>query len=311
MMPRLLTCGIVTWDWLFRVDEIPAMPAEIEALDCVGTGGGMAASAACAIGRLGGEIEFWGRCGDDGIGDDILSDMRGYGVRVDRVRRVAGRGSPVSAILIDRLGERMIVPYYDPDLDQDPSWLPVADIGRFDGVMVDARWPAGAARALDAARDAGAIAMLDADLAPHDILEDLMARATHVVWSEAALTDWSGSADPGTGLRAARRRFEGFLGVTVGAAGFRWLDDGILRGEPAPAVTAVDTLAAGDVFHGAFLLALAEGRDIATAARFANIAAAFKCARFGSRTTTPTRAEVESFLAGWKPPSSPQTGGQP
>jgi sulfofructose kinase len=303
-MVSLLTCGIVTWDWLFRVEEIPPVPTEIMALDCVGTGGGMAASAACAIGRLGGRIEFWGRCGDDPIGDDILADMRSYGVCVDRVRRIAGRSSPVSAILIDRHGERLIVPYYDPALDPDPSWLPVQGIGRFDGVMVDARWPAGAARTLDAARAAGAIAMLDADIAPHAVLEDLIARATHVVWSQAALEDWSGRTDPEAGLRAARRRSGGFLGVTVGADGFHWLDEDRLRGEPAPKIVAVDTLAAGDVFHGAFLLALAEGRSVATAARFANVAAAFKCREFGSRTTTPTRAEVDAFLAAWRPAPS-------
>jgi sulfofructose kinase len=119
-----------------------------------------------------------------------------------------------------------------------------------------------------------------------------------------ALCDWSGSPDPETGLRAARRRFGGFLGVTVGAAGFRWLDGDRMRGEPAPEIVAVDTLAAGDVFHGAFLLALAEGRDVAAAARFANVAAAFKCRGFGSRTTTPTRAEVDAFLATWSAPGT-------
>jgi sulfofructose kinase len=88
--------------------------------------------------------------------------------------------------------------------------------------------------------------------------------------------------------------------VTVGAGGFRWLEGDDLRAEPAPRVEAVDTLAAGDVFHGAFLLALAEGRGVAEAARFANVAAALKCARFGSRTTTPSREEVDAFLAGWR-----------
>ena len=126
-----------------------------------------------------------------------------------------------------------------------------------------------------------------------------MGRATHVVWSEVALSDWSGSPDPEIGLRAARRRFQGFLGVTVGAAGFRWLDGDRMRGEPAPEVVAVDTLAAGDVFHGAFLLALAEGQSVPAAARFANVAAAFKCRAFGSRTTTPPRTEVEAFLVNW------------
>ncbi len=300
-MPRLISCGIVTWDWLFRVDEIPATPIKVAAQDCVATGGGMAASAACAMARLGGEVEFWGRCGNDVIGDDILADMRSYGVRVDRVRRIAGYASPVAAILIDRHGERLIVPFYDPALDQDPAWLPIGDVEQIDGLMVDARWPRGAARALAAARDAGKIALLDADLAPREILDSLIACATHVVWSEIALRDWSGQATPEAGLREARRRFGGFLGVTVGEHGFRWLEGDTLRAEPAPRVDAVDTLAAGDVFHGAFLLALAEGKPIDQAARFANVAAAFKCRGFGSRTTTPTREEVDGFLATWNP----------
>ena len=66
---------------------------------------------------------------------------------------------------------------------------------------------------------------------------------------------------------------------------------------PAPAVDAVDTLGAGDVFHGAYALALAEGRDIAAAARFATLAAAIKCTRDGGRAGCPTRAEVAAFIA--------------
>ncbi len=65
---------------------------------------------------------------------------------------------------------------------------------------------------------------------------------------------------------------------------------------PAPRITAVDTLAAGDVWHGAFTLALAEHRDIADAARFANAAAAIKCTRPGGRLGAPRRAEVAALL---------------
>jgi sulfofructose kinase len=61
-------------------------------------------------------------------------------------------------------------------------------------------------------------------------------------------------------------------------------------------VSAIDTLAAGDVFHGAFTLAIGEGRDVTGAARFANAAAALKCTRFGGRLGAPSRAEVEALL---------------
>ena len=59
----------------------------------------------------------------------------------------------------------------------------------------------------------------------------------------------------------------------------------------------VDTLAAGDVFHGAFALALLEGRGIEGAARFACAAASLKCTRFGGRLGCPSRAEVDALLA--------------
>jgi sulfofructose kinase len=77
-----------------------------------------------------------------------------------------------------------------------------------------------------------------------------------------------------------------------------WLERGEIRRVPAPAVAAVDTLAAGDVFHGALALALAEGRPMEEAARFACAAASLKCAVFGGRLGCPTRAEVDSFIRG-------------
>ena len=64
----------------------------------------------------------------------------------------------------------------------------------------------------------------------------------------------------------------------------------------APRVQVIDTLGAGDVFHGAFTLAVAEGASTDQAMRFANIAAALKCTRFGGRRGTPSRAEVDAQL---------------
>jgi sulfofructose kinase len=63
-------------------------------------------------------------------------------------------------------------------------------------------------------------------------------------------------------------------------------------------VLVLDTLAAGDVFHGAFALALTEGRSMPDAARFACHAASLKCTRFGGRLGCPTREEVEASMAG-------------
>jgi sulfofructose kinase len=74
-----------------------------------------------------------------------------------------------------------------------------------------------------------------------------------------------------------------------------------VRAMPVFAVEAIDTLGAGDTFHGAFALALAEGRDAVAAMRFAAAAAAVKCTRFGGISGTPLRTEVEAFLAARAP----------
>ena len=62
-------------------------------------------------------------------------------------------------------------------------------------------------------------------------------------------------------------------------------------------MSVTDTTGAGDAFHGAFALMLAEGRPVAGARALAAAVAALKCTRLGSRAGLPTRAELDAFLA--------------
>jgi sugar/nucleoside kinase (ribokinase family) len=59
----------------------------------------------------------------------------------------------------------------------------------------------------------------------------------------------------------------------------------------------VDTLDAGDVFHGAFALAITEKQDVPGALRFASAAAALKCTRFGGAFAAPQHTEIEELLS--------------
>ena len=214
------------------------------------------------------------------------------GVDVRGVRRIAGCISPSAAILVADDGERLVCAYNDPALDADASWLPLADVAAYDAALVDVRWPNGAAAVLDAARASGIPAVLDGDVGPRDVLLDLAARATHAIFSEPGLAQASGTTAPGEGLARVARSVRGILGVTLGPDGLLWRDGDRESRIPAPRITAVDTLAAGDVWHGAFTLGLAERLDVATAARFANAAAAIKCTRTGGRRGAPSRADV-------------------
>lgn len=297
--PATVVClGAAFLDHLFQVDTIPAGPEKTFARAYAHYGGGMAATAAVAVARLGGAARFWGRLGDDAVGDTIAAELTHYGVDVTGIRRIAGAQSPVSAVILDNDGERLLAAFPGDGLAVDPSWLPLKQLDAAAAVLADTRWPEGAAALLDAARQRRLPAVLDAEVGPTPIPVDLITRADHVIFSAAGLEQTTGTTDPAAGLARAQGLTAATVGVTSGAAGYHWLDTaGALRHTPALALAAVDTLGAGDVFHGAYTLALAEGRSVAAAGRFACTAAGLKCARAGGRAAIPDRAEVEARLA--------------
>ena len=205
-MPRILLLGMSALDAIYRVPAIPAKPTKVLASSFTECGGGMAANASVAVARLGGTAHYWGRLGDDAMGDRILADLVREGIDVDAVRRVPGCASPSAAILIADDGERLLCTYNDPRLGADPSWLPLDRVASFDAVMTDVRWPEGAAAVLDAARRAGKLAVFDGDVGPVEALLDLARRATHVAFSELGLARATGADQPGEGAAPHRPR---------------------------------------------------------------------------------------------------------
>jgi sulfofructose kinase len=296
-MTRILCLGMSARDAIFRVPAIPSAPTKVLATAYAESGGGMAANASVAVARLGGRAHYWGRVGDDALGTRILGELTAEGVDVTGTRRIPGCVSPSAAILVAEDGERLVCAYNDPNLDPDASWLPLGEISTFGAVLADVRWPAGAAVVLDAARAAGLPAVLDGDIGPPEVLLNLIPRATHAMFSAPGLATAAGPGDVGACLARIAATHSGAVGVTLGSDGFLWRRAGVEKRVPAYPIVAVDTLAAGDVWHGAFTLALGGGSDVDDAARLANAAAAIKCTRFGGRRGAPTRAEVAAFIA--------------
>jgi sulfofructose kinase len=295
VMSKVLCVGIATLDHVFAVNEMPRGPEKFRSTDLAVVGGGTAGNAAYAIAKLGGEAMLATRLGKDAIGREILAELEAAGVDCSLARRFAGHRSPLSAIIVDAKGERLVVSYSDAAMPQDIAFLPrelPADVG---AVLGDVSFIAGARRLLAAARTKGVPGVIDGDR----IVEDraYFDLASHVAYSAATVRALTGLGDPREGLAALSRKAENFIAVTDGAHGAWFTEGGEIAHEPAFAVEVRDTLGAGDVFHGAFALALAEGKPERQAVRFANAAASLKCTRFGGgRVGAPSRAEVEALL---------------
>ena len=290
MTPRILVAGVAVLDFVFHVDEMPREAVKYRANAATISGGGNAANAAAAIARLGGAASLATRLGDDEVADLIEAGLRREGIDTGPTRRFPGHHSAFSSVFVAG-DERQIVSFRDWDMPREA----VFDAIGYDAALADTRWAEGAAALMRAKRAAGKPAVIDVE-APIAGCEEALEAATHVAFSAQGLEDFCGHADLERGLAEAERTLTGIVLVTDGEHGTFWYEDGERRHAPAHAIEAVDTLAAGDVWHGAFTLELAKGRDLECAVRYANAAASLKCTRRGGRDGAPTAAEVEKFL---------------
>lgn len=294
--PRIVVCGSAVLDLVFQVEEMPRRAEKHRARDAAIRGGGNAGNAAVAVARLGGEVHIAARLGDDEIADLIVAGLEREGVGVALARRQPGRRSAFSSVFVDAGGERQIMGFRDPGLEPRAGWLQAALPARFDAALADTRWPEGALAVMLAARAAGVPGVIDAE-APVREADEALAQASHVAFSAQGLRDWAGHDDLAKGLAEADAALPGTALVTDGERGTRWIEDGETRHAVARPVTPVDTLAAGDVWHGAFALRLAHGDALRAAVEYANAAATLKCTRGGGRDGAPTAAELAEWMA--------------
>lgn len=280
-----------------RVDEFPAPGSKVQASEFMITSGGQAGNAAVAVARLGAQCSYIGALGDtdDEVANTIVKTFAGEKIDVSRAVRVPGARSSASLILIDKTGEKMIATRRDTGLKSATPKDADGAVASIDAVLLDNRYATLTLPICMAAQKRKIPRVLDLDKpSPPD--DPLVMGSTHVIASAEAMRESTGLKDYGAALKKFSEVYKGFLAVTDGPAGAYWLDKGEVRHMDAFKVEAIDTLGAGDTFHGAFTFRLVQTNDVVESMRFAAAAAAIKCTRFGGLMGAPTRAEVDAFL---------------
>jgi sugar/nucleoside kinase (ribokinase family) len=297
-LPTVLCAGIAVQDIVFRVAKFPPPGGKCMTDQFRIVCGGCAVNAAIAVARLGGRARYAGPLGGeaDPVSNQLMEAMAREGVDTAGVVRVTGATAPVSGIMIDGAGERMIATYRDRRIEVARVADPDALVANIALLLADNRFPDFVRPVCEAARRRGLPVVLDAD---RPTVEDdpLLGIPSHVIFSSECLRQTTGLDDLAAGLERMARRTNAFLAVSDGPNAVRYREHGRLQTMPVFKIDAIDTLAAGDVFHAGIALALAEGRDELAAMRFGAAAAGLKCTRFGGSMGAPTRAEVEAFLA--------------
>jgi sugar/nucleoside kinase (ribokinase family) len=300
---RILCIGMPVRDLTFRVQGLPARGSKENASHFEEICGGNALNGAIGIARLGGRASICGPMGDarETTSRYIFEKMAEEGIETRHLVHMPGIVTPISNIMIDPSGERTIVTFRDPEL-----WkvrLPDADTLLEDcaAILTENRCAEFCTDLCAEARRRGIPVIVDVDRAM-SLREGLLTASSHLVFSSEPLQETASVADDGEALKKIAKLTPSFLAGTRGAQGTIWLDERQqLQQTPAFPVHTVDTLGAGDVFHGAFTLAITEKQDVRSALTFASAAAALKCTRFGGAFAAPQRAEVEALLSRGQP----------
>ena len=293
---QMIAVGAICSATIFRVDSIPPPPAKILPTERCQLVDGMALSAAYAFRRLGGSAQIWSRIGSDQLGVAARESLAEEGFDTSNLHVVPGSSTSQVAVIVNRMGQRLVVPFHDQDADKSADWLPLESLKNADFLHCEARWVEGAEAALLAARKMGIPSMVDGEVAPREDLQRLVPLADYAVFSDAGLLIYAGCEGVEEALLKTGQTHKGHVGASCGPKGYYWYEEGHIRSVLPPDVPIVDTLAAGDVFHGSLALAILEGKSIEHAAQFACAAASLKCSKFGGRLGCPTRSEVDALV---------------
>lgn len=298
MSAAVLCVGGVVVDDVFSLPSLPRGDGKFFAHTRARAMGGMAAAAAAAIASLGGRASLWANVGDDDNGDYLINELKQYGVRPILSRR-KNTTTAVSLVCTDDIGRRMIVNHSPRALSAAPARAP--SLRGYQAALADIRWHGGALSVLRAAKKLNIPAVLDWESSPAQAqtLLQLAKCAAFVIFSEAGLKQFDnktkGAFKLRESLRHAAKQTGAQVAVTCGARGVVFLrEDSSAARIAARKVKTKNTLGAGDVFHGAFALAIAEGAQFEPALEFASAAAAAKCAKAAGKF--PTMRETKRIL---------------
>ena len=297
-MAKIVVIGSTNTDMVVRSARIPVPGETVTGGTFLLNPGGKGANQAVACARLGGETTFVAKVGDDAFGRETGPRLAKDGIDA-RLLVDPAAASGVALILVDAEGRNCISVAPGANATLTPSDLEPMR-GEIEGaaaLVMQLETPIETvAWAMKVARAAGVTTVLNPAPAA-ELPADLYANLDWITPNETEaklltgveVTDAASAKDAAAVLHA--RGVKGVV-VTLGAQGAFWSEGGCCGSVPACPVKAVDTVAAGDTFNGAFAVVLTEGQSVVEAVYFAVKAASIAVTRPGAQSSVPHRSEV-------------------
>lgn len=303
-VPTIAVVGSSNMDLVVKSKRIPATGETILGGDFIMAPGGKGANQAVAAAKLGAQVFFIAKLGDDIFGSQSLNNFKKEGVNTKYVLQTNDAPSGVALIMVDDEGNNVIVvaPGANNKLSPEDVKEAESDIALSGALVAQLEVPIETIEfAAGLANKANVPFILDP--APAQELSPELLNMVDVLTpneTEAQILTGIEVKDADSANAAAQKLLEcGVKNVilTMGASGYLTVSDEGTEFVEARKVTAVDSTAAGDAFTGSLAVGLAKGQTLSEAALLANNVAAVSVTRMGAQPSMPTVQEVEAFIS--------------
>ncbi|MEM1118831.1 MAG: ribokinase [Bacteroidota bacterium] len=300
MKQKILVIGSSNTDMVVQSQQLPVPGETVLGHQFLMNAGGKGANQAVAAAKLDGRVAFICKVGNDIFGTNAIADFEKQGIDTSSIIQDPAHPSGVALIMVNEQGENCISVALGAN-----EQLTKADIlahhhqvEQCDLLLVQLEIPIPTVLFIvELASELGKQVILNP--APANKLTDSVFKHLSILTpneTEAKLLTGITVEDENSAKRAAlklRNLGTKTVIITLGAKGV-YLSDKAFEGIiPAPKVKAIDSTAAGDTFNGALAVALAAGKDMVAAVKFANRAAAFSVTKLGAQSSCPTLKDLE------------------
>lgn len=297
MKPQVVGIGACVMDTISVLPKFPTQDTKLKVLESKQCGGGPVATAMVTVSKLGITSSYIGVLSDDTVGQFLLEDFKRYGVDISGVNLYKGYRSFTSNIWLNmENGSRTCV--------FDKGNLPQLKLTTFQKelikqakiLLVDGNELESAIEAAKLIHNSGGTVIYDAG-GLYTGVEELIKLADVLIPSEEFAFSYTGEIES---CNAARYLFNQYnpkvVVITKGSKGGILYEGTKIYTYPCYQIKVVDSNGAGDVFHGAFAVALARGFSFKTSCHFASATSALKCGGFGARESVPNFLETMEYL---------------